>query len=226
MQVNNTEQTAFTGMYNKPVGNQELGKTEFLSLLVTQLKNQDPLQPMDNTEFVAQLAQFSNVEQLVSVNQGINMLGMQQMSMSNAQAASLIGKEVEVRSDAFSVGAADTEVSAGFSLDGDAADVKVNIRDAAGSVVRTIELGAQSEGEVSFDWDLRDDNGVAMPPGTYRIDVAAVDADGGNITWNPKVRGTVEGVTYDAGYPELVLGGVKAQMSDILGVFPATGLVP
>jgi len=213
-------------MYNQPVGSQELGKTEFLNLLVTQLKNQDPLQPMDNTEFVAQLAQFSNVEQLVSVNEGINILGMQQMSMTNAQAASLIGKDVEVRSDAFSVGATDTEVSAAFNLEGDAADVKVNIRDASGSVVRTIELGPQAEGEVGFDWDLRDDNGVKMAPGTYRIDVAAVDADGGSITWEPKVHGTVDGVTYDSGYPELVIGSVKAQMSDILGVYPAAGVVP
>lgn len=226
MQVDGTEQTAFTGMYNKPVGNQDLGKTEFLSLLVTQLKHQDPLQPMDNTAFVAQLAQFSNVEQLVAVNEGINILGMQQMSASNAQAATLIGREVEVRSDAFSVGANDTEIGAAFSLQGDASDVKVHIRDSSGNVVRTIELGARAKGEIGFNWDIRDKNGVKMPTGTYRIDVVAVDTDGGTITWEPKVKGIVDGVTYDKGYPELVLGDVKAQMSDIIGVFPATGMVP
>ena len=225
MEVSSTTQSS--GMYTpEAVGNQDLGKTEFLQLLVTQLQNQDPLQPMDNTEFVAQLAQFSNVEQLVAVNEGINILGMQQMSMTNAQAVSMIGKEVQVRSDSFSVGASDTEVNAAFTLDDDAADVKVNIRDSEGNLVRTIELGAHAEGDVEFEWDIRDDNGVKLSPGTYSIDVSATDADGGTVTWDPKVTGTVTGVSYESGYPELELGEVKAQMSDVLGVFPAPVVGP
>ena len=226
MQVNGTEQEYANGMYTKPVGNQELGKTEFLQLLVTQLKHQDPLQPMSNSEFVAQLAQFSSVEQLVAVNEGVNMLGMQQMSMSNSQAASLIGREVQLRSDKLQVKDGDTSVSAAFRLDADASEVKVNFRDSAGKLVRTMEMGSATRGEVDIAWDCRDDNGVMVPPGTFRIDVQASDADGNSVTWEAKVRGEVTGVNYDAGYPELIVGTVKADMSDILGVFPISAAVP
>jgi flagellar basal-body rod modification protein FlgD len=221
MQVNATEQAQFNGMYADPVGSQELGKEEFLQLLVTQLQNQDPLEPMSNTEFVAQLAQFSGVEQLVAVNEGLDMLGMQQMSMSNAQASSFIGSEVQFRSDQIQVNDGDTEVHAAFQLSGDATSVTVNIRNASGEVVRAMELGGRSEGETELEWDLLDDNGLAVGPGSYRIDVIAKDEEGASIQWEAKVRGVVDGVTYDAGYPELLIGDIKAQLSDVLGVYPS-----
>jgi flagellar basal-body rod modification protein FlgD len=221
MQISGAEQSQFNGMYADPVGSQDLGKEEFLQLLVTQLQNQDPMEPMSNTEFVAQLAQFSGVEQLVAVNEGLDMLGIQQMSMSNAQAASFIGSEVQIRSDQIQVKESDTEVHAAFQLSGDAASVSVNIRNAAGEIVRTMELGGRPEGETQLDWDLNDDNGVPVSPGSYRIDVVAKDEEGSSIQWEAKVNGVVDGITYDAGYPELVIGGdIKAQLSDVLGVYP------
>ncbi len=221
MQVNEAGQSGQLGMYAEPVGNQELGKDEFLKLLVTQLQNQDPMEPMSNTEFVAQLAQFSNVEQLVAVNEGINMLGVQQMSMSNAQAASLIGREVQIRSDQLQVRENDASASAAFSLSGDATSVSINIRDASGKVVRTVDLGGQPKGETELNWDLQDDSGVPVGPGTYRIDVIAEDESGASVQWEAKVRGVVDGINYDAGYPELVIGDIKSNMSDILGVYPS-----
>ena len=218
-----TSTTATSGMYTtETVGNQDLGQTEFLQLLVAQLENQDPLQPMDNTEFVAQLAQFSNVEQLVAVNEGINILGLQQLSMSNAQAASLIGTKVEVNSDSFTVNASDTEIGAAFSLDGDASEITVQIRDSDGEVVRTLELGSQAEGDVSFEWDIRDDNGIKQPTGAYSFDVTATDENGESVSWDPKVTGVVDGVSYDSGYPELVIGDIEVLMSDVLGVYPVS----
>ena len=220
MQVNEAGQSQQLGMFSQPVGSQELGKDQFLQLLVTQLQNQDPMEPMSNTEFVAQLAQFSNVEQLVAVNEGINMLGVQQMSMSNAQAASLIGREVQIRSDQLQVRENDMETSAAFSLAGDASSVTVNIRDASGQVVRTLEMGSTPEGETQISWDLQDDNGVTVPPGSYRIDVVAENEAGESVQWEAKVRGTVDGIQYDSGYPELIIGDVKSTMSDILGVYP------
>ena len=221
MQISSTEQSQLSGMYApETVGSQELGKDEFLKLLVSQLQNQDPLEPMSNTEFVAQLAQFSGVEQLVAVNEGLDMLGIQQMSMSNAQAASFIGSEVQIRSDQIQVLDSDTEVHAAFQLQGDAASVTVNIRNAAGEVVRTLELGGRAEGETKLDWDLTDDNGVPVSSGSYRIDVVAKDEEGSSVQWEAKVNGVVDGVTYDAGYPELVIGDIKAQLSDVLGVYP------
>ena len=223
MEIGTTTETQYTGgMYAEPVGSQELGKEQFLQLLVTQLQNQDPLEPMSNAEFVAQLAQFSGVEQLVAVNEGLNMLGVQQMSMSNAQAASLIGREVQIRSDQLEVKQDDTEANAAFSLSGNAASVTVNIRNSAGKVVRTMELGPQAKGETALNWNLKDDNDLTVAPGSYRIDVAAEDEIGASVPWEAKVRGIVNGIGYEAGYPELYIGQIKAAMSDVLGVYPPT----
>lgn len=175
MQVSSTEQSGSAGGLGlgAPVGNQDLGKTEFLKLLVAQMRNQDPLEPMSNSDFVAQLAQFSNVEQLVSVNEGINILGLQQMGMANAQAASFIGRECLVRSDRLEVTSSDSSLQGAFSLQADAATVEVKIRNSAGEVVRTIDLGPKETGEIDFEWDCRNDNGVTVPPGSYRMDVVA-----------------------------------------------------
>jgi flagellar basal-body rod modification protein FlgD len=202
-------------------GSDELGKNEFLQLLVAQMQYQDPLEPMSNSDFVAQLAQFSNVEQLQGVNEGINLLGVQQMGMTNAQASSFIGKEVEVKSNEFTVAESDTAAHAAFTLADDATTVTVEIRDAEGNVVRTLDLDAQSEGEVQIDWDLLDDNGNKADAGTYTIDVSAADADGNTVSWESSVRGVVTGVSYENGYPELQIGDVSVMLSDILGVYPA-----
>ncbi len=220
MQVSGTQSMQPPGMASEPTGSQELGKTEFLQLLIAQLQNQDPLEPMSNSEFVAQLAQFSSVEQLVAVNEGINLLGIQQMGMTNSEAASFVGREVEVRSDKLEVRNGDETATAGFKLADDASTVEVHIRDASGAVIRTLELGAQEQGEVSFDWDCRNDDGAMVSPGTFRIDVVAEDTDGNPVSWETRVRGKVDGVNYDSGYPELVIGSIKVSMSDIVGVYP------
>lgn len=227
MQVDAAQTSQSSGLgLGKAMGNSQLGKEEFLQLLVAQLRNQDPLEPMTNAEFVAQLAQFSSVEQLVSVNEGINILGMQQMGMSNAQAADFIGKEVAVKSDKLQVKSGTTEVSAAFNLKGDAQTVTVNIRDAQGNIVRTYDLGAKSKGDVTVDWDCRNGSNVAVPPGTYRIDVVATTETGNPVPWDSTVRGVVDGVTYDAGYPELTIGAISAAISDVVGVFDASGGTP
>jgi flagellar basal-body rod modification protein FlgD len=225
MEITGTPNTT-SSLYGKTVGKQDLGKNDFLNLLVTQLKNQDPLQPMDNTAFVAQLAQFSNVEQLVAVNEGINILGMQQLSSSNAQASSLIGKSAEVKSDSFTVYANDTEAKGALTLGGEAEKVEVQIRDASGSVVKTLSLGRQPQGEVDYTWDLRDENGVKMPPGKYRINVTATDAEGNDVSCETKIRGNITGVSYKSGYAEVMIGDVTAQLSDIVTVYPATDVGP
>lgn len=220
MQVNATQNASGLGL-GKPVGNSELGKEQFLQLLVAQLKNQDPLEPMTNAEFVAQLAQFSSVEQLVSVNEGINLLGIQQMGMSNAQSADFIGKEVLVKSDRLEVRSGDTELTAAFNIKADAESVTVNIRDAQGNIVRTYDLGANAEGDISLKWDCKDGNGVKVPPGTYSIDVVATADNGSPVSWDSTIRGLVDGVSYEAGYPELTIGSIKAPVSDVIAVFAA-----
>jgi flagellar basal-body rod modification protein FlgD len=219
--INGTGSTN-TALPSETTGSQELGKEAFLKLLISQMQHQDPLEPMKNSEFVAQLATFSNVEQLVSVNEGINMLGIQQMGMTNAQAAGFIGKKVEVKSNILQVTTPGETVHAGFNLEGDAESVEVHIRNSAGAVVRTIEMGPQPKGEVAVEWNTLNDQGTQVPPGQYKIDVVAADETGAPVTFETRIKGYVDGVTYDSGYPELVIGSVKALMSDIIGVYPST----
>jgi flagellar basal-body rod modification protein FlgD len=224
MEVNLTGESQSTGAgIGNAVGGSSLDKDAFLELLVAQLRNQNPLEPMSNTEFVAQLAQFSSVEQLTALNDGVGMLQMQQMGIANTQAASLIGQEVEVRSDTLDVASGDTSVSAGFKLSGDAATVSVNIRDASGAIVRTVDLGPNAAGTVPFTWDLKNNQGVTVPPGSYTMEVAAADEAGGSVSWEAHVRGIVSGVSYESGYPELMIdGSIKAALGDVIGVYPVS----
>lgn len=209
-----------SGITTQTVGSQELGETEFLELLIAQLENQDPLEPMDNSEFVAQLAQFSNVEQLVAVNEGIDILATQLLSANNVQATSLVGKEVEVNSDSVQVDEGDTEKSIAFTLSEGAEDVTLEIYDDDSNLVRTIELGSQVEGEVTVDWDLYDDEGIKVAPGTFTLSVEATDANGDDIDVDTTITGTVTGVLYDSGYAELEIGDITVSLSDVLGVYP------
>jgi flagellar basal-body rod modification protein FlgD len=214
------------GAIAEAVGGQNLGKTEFLELLIAQLENQDPLEPMDNSEFVAQLAQFSSVEQLVAVNDGINILATQLLSTNNVQASSLVGRTVEVSSDTVPVKEGDTEKSIGFTLHEDAEEVKVNIYDEDSNLVRTIELGSQLEGEGMITWDLYDDEGIKVPPDTYTLNVEATDADGEDIDVDTTITGTVTGVLYESGFAELQIGDITASLSDVLGIYRETETSP
>jgi flagellar basal-body rod modification protein FlgD len=210
--------TTGTSGTSNTYGSSELGEEQFLQLLVAQMQYQDPLEPMSNSEFVAQLAQFSNVEQLVGVNEGINYLYLSQQSMGNVQASSLIGKEVEVKSDELTVESTDTSKSAAFTLSDDAETVTVKFRNAEGDVVRAIDLGQQSAGEVQCEWDLLDGNGNKVSPGTYTVEVTATDIDGTAVTAETQVSGTVTGVSYESGVAELEIGDINAYLADIISV--------
>jgi flagellar basal-body rod modification protein FlgD len=160
------------------------------------------------------------------VNEGINILGMQQLSSSNAQASSLIGKSAEVKSDSFTVYGNDTVANGALTLSGDAEKVEIQIRNSEGAVVQTITKGAQSQGEVPYSWDLKDENGVKMPPGKYRVNVTAQDAEGNDVSCETRIRGNITGVSYKSGYAEVMIGDVTAQLSDIVSVYPATDVGP
>jgi flagellar basal-body rod modification protein FlgD len=200
--------------------NATLGKEEFLKLLISQMQNQDPLEPMQNSEFVAQLATFSNVEQLVSVNEGITNLGTLQMAAYDTQAANYIGKDVEVLSDSVNVTIPGEQITASFQLASNADTVIVNFRNSTGDVVRSMSMGPQAAGSVSANWNTLSDSGQQVPLGAYKIDVVASDATGSPISYQTRVRGHVDGVTYESGGPELIIGNVKALVPNIIGVYP------
>jgi flagellar basal-body rod modification protein FlgD len=174
-------------------GNSDLGKDDFLKLLVTQLKYQDPLNPMEDKEFTAQMASFSSLEQLTNISEGIDTLseGTQRQEMLNAVA--FIDKEVLAAGDTVSkIGNYVSTLS--FSIDEAAGDCYVNIFDQNNNIVETVELGALSAGDYSVTWDGKDYNGQAVSDGIYSVAMAAESTSGEPILINTQVSGKVRGV--------------------------------
>lgn len=150
----------------------ELGKNEFLELLVAQLNNQNPLEPQGNGEFIAQLAQFSQVEGIEKLNTSMGSLLSGYQSSQALQASSLVGRKVIVPTDKSVVDTSQTFRGAAV-LPGSSNNVYVNIYNNSGALVNRINLGAQPAGSVGFMWDGKDSSGNQLPPGTYKFEAQA-----------------------------------------------------
>ena len=194
-----------------------MGKEDFLKLLVAQLAHQDPMQPVDNTEFVSQLSQFSGLEQLMNANENLGMVQLQLASQANAQVSSLIGKEVEARGDVLRH---QQQGPAGlrFDLASAAKATTVTIRDANDRIVRTLEVSERMAGANTVAWDGKDAAGNMAQPGNYKIEVAAKDADGADVRASLKITGRVTGVSFSEGVPLLEVGDTTIQVADVLAV--------
>ncbi len=195
----------------------ELGKDAFLKLLTTQLQYQDPLNPMSNEEFVAQLAQFSSLEQLQTLTTGMESLYMVNMSMNNAAMTNLIGKDVVATGDAFSYSGAGEE-TLHYDAAGDTASTTLTITNADGVVVWSGDIGALEEGDGTYTWDGNDLNGAQCPEGEYTFSFEATDADGNAVTVDSRIVGTVEAMDLSTGSPLLEVDGVTIELSQILSV--------
>ncbi len=196
-----------------------LDKQAFLKLLVAQLSHQDPLKPMEGTEFVTQLAQFTSVEQQIIQSQKLDMLSTQMSGLAGNEAASLVGKRVTIQGKSEVNFDGNLATSQSFTLKGAAESVKVDIKDANGNTVRTIDMKSQAAGPVGVVWDGKSDSGAKMPAGKYTMDVHATDKSGANVDTAQQVSGTVVKVTFEKGYPEVVLdSGVTAPLSDLISV--------
>ncbi len=150
----------------------ELGKDEFLNLLVAQLNNQDPLAPQDNGAFIAQLAQFSQVEGIGKLNTSMDSMVSGYQSSQALQASSLVGRKVIIPTDKAVVDTSET-FKASLVLPAASSNVYVNVYDSAGSMVNRVNLGQQAAGNVSFMWDGKDASGNTLPPGTYKFEAQA-----------------------------------------------------
>lgn len=202
--------------------NDALSRDAFLKLLVAQLSNQDPLQPMQGTEFVTQLAQFSSVEQAVSQTTKLDTLSAQLRGIAANEAVSLIGKEVTVRGQTLTYDGS-SPATANIGLSAAAANVKVTITGPNGEVIRTINVGAAPQGPLKISWDGRDDNGKLVQPGSsYVFSVSATAANGASIDVKKDVTGVVTQVSFDKGYPVVTLdSGVTASIGDLVSATTA-----
>ena len=216
--VNNT--TTATPSLSSAFGtNKALGRDAFLKLLVAQLKNQDPLKPQDNSAFVAELAQFSNLEQAMGVNDRLDAMMLQNQGMQNSNVVAMVGSVATVRGSMVTTDASGVGVPVAFTLDRASDKTVVTITDQSGRVVRTLDLGGRNAGTNRIQWDGRSDDGIVQPAGTYSVNVRATDANDGTVIVSQETTGTLTGVSFDKGYPVLHLSnGVSVPVSDLLRV--------
>jgi flagellar basal-body rod modification protein FlgD len=189
-----------------PKSKKELGQDEFLTLLTTQLANQDPLSPADSQAFVAQLSQFASLEQLKGMTTSMQNMALSQTANTSAQMVSLIGKSIMIPTDKVDLGASGPSHEFGFELADRATSVTVSIRNESGKVVREIEMGGNDSGKHSIDWDGLDDNGLPLDSGEYSVFVEAEDVDGNAVQTQSYSWRRVQGVSFDGGSPRLQYG--------------------
>ncbi len=213
--------TATSGSTTGSTGKSVLGTDDFLKLLVTQLQNQDPLSPLSGSDFAAQLAQFSSVEQLSNISstltQSVSANQLLSQSISNALAATFIGKQVRASGETFNL-TGSGDVKLGYTLASAADTVTVNIKDKTGAVVRTLQVQGTDAGDNTFTWDGKDDHNQVLNPGTYTFDVSAKDAKGVTINASGFSFGTVSAVRYKANGTVFVVDGLEIPLSDILEI--------
>jgi flagellar basal-body rod modification protein FlgD len=197
--------------------NDVLGKDQFMTLLVAQLQNQDPLNPMDSTGFTAQLAQFSSLEQLQNINSNLGDLGIAQSSLSHAQAVSFIGKAVISSGSELEV-TNGSPVGIHFNLKDDAVAVKVGIYDSAGNFVAAIDKAQMAAGEQTVDWDGVNQSGSKVPDGKYRFEVLAVDTAKQAVGVDTYINGKVTGVNYKNGSVYLMANQIEIPLSSVISV--------
>jgi flagellar basal-body rod modification protein FlgD len=146
--------------------NKELGQEDFMHLMITQLKNQDPFKPMESGEFLGQLAQFGTVSGLAGLQESFDSLASSLVSNQALQASSLVGRSALAEASSLGI-AAGERVTGAVDLTAASSDVTVTIRDATGEPVRVLELGAQPVGLTPFAWDGLTDDGDRTPAGRY-----------------------------------------------------------
>lgn len=170
-----------------------LGKEDFLQLLVAQLQHQDPLNPSDPTEFTAQLAQFSSLEQLFNVNETLEKVNTSNAELERLTSLSMLGREIVSEASNFRL-EKDGTVKLGYQLENSVASVQVHIQDSLNRTVATINANQTNPGEHWLAWNGSDANGQVAPPGDYKLVVSALDGKENPMDVLPLVSGVVTGI--------------------------------
>lgn len=213
--------TTLTGVSTAPTvattttGTTNLGQDTFLRLLTTQLQNQDPTNPVSNEEFVAQLATFSQLEELQGISDGLDSLYLVNTSMNNAAMTNLLGQTVVARSDTFHYDGEGTQ-TVHFDAAGAATDATLTVTDADGTVVWSGDIGALADGEGSYEWSGEDLDGQPLPEGDYSFTIAATDADGDSVEVTGLIVGPVDQMSFEDGSASPTVDGVPIELADIV----------
>ena len=187
----------------------------FLTLLTTQLKNQDPTSPMDSNQFTQQLVEYSQVEQQINTNTNLQSLISQGTSNASAMTVSYLGKNVSVTNGNASLSNGTANWT--YNLGSAAASTTLTVTNSGGTVVYT-GPGQVSAGNNTFTWNGQDNNGNQLNDGTYKLAVTATDSSGNAITTSVASAGTVSQIDMTSGTPKLVVGNMEISPGDIAAV--------
>ena len=184
----------------------------FLKLLTEQLKNQDPLEPMEAEKFTEQLVQFSGVEQQIKTNDNLETSNALAFANQQGNMVGYIGKTVDVSGNRAQL--SDNKAIWGYELDAEAAEVSVAVTDATGKVVFT-GSGPTEQGLNTVNWDGKDNAGNQMPDGLYQLSAAAKDAEGDPLELRMRMTGQVEAVEIVDGVARLIVQGAPVNLNDV-----------
>lgn len=191
-------------------------KNMFLNLLIKQLQYQDPMNPVENTEFASQLAQFSQLEAMTDMSSNILEMTQYQNSMNSMQAASFIGKQVSASGNTIAYSGGESSID--FNLEGNTSNVTVTIYNSQGTIVRTMNMKDVLEGDATCTWDGKDNGGDAVNPGTYYFSLNATDYSGAAVNSTTYANGTVTGIKFVNGTIYLQVGDKQITLSQITSI--------
>ncbi|MFS2109342.1 flagellar hook assembly protein FlgD [Sphingomonas sp. Sphisp140] len=195
------------------LGKTDMGVSDFLALMTAQLKNQDPFQPVDNSQMVAQMAQFSSLSGITEMSSTLKTIAGQLGSTSLNDAIGYVGKTVLVQGTT-AYPRTTGGLAGAVALEKDATNVTVSIKDANGNAVKTIEMGKETKGAVAWDWDGKTDGGEDAGAGPFTVSVTATDGTG-NVKAYPLVWAPVTAVSMGSdGKPVLTLPGIGNVSTD------------
>lgn len=199
----------------RTTGSQNLDKDAFMKLMLTQMKHQDPTNPMQAHEMASQLAAFTSVEQLQNLNTTMDGLKKAQAPMQQFEALNFIGKSVAGDSALTTRVKGDTSHSFQFKLLKDAEDVNLKIKNSQGEIVRELSLKQKKSGANSIEWNGQNEKGIEQPPGDYTMSVEATDKMGQRVGVETQFDGLITGVNYTSEGPLLIVGQRTVKLSDV-----------
>jgi flagellar basal-body rod modification protein FlgD len=193
-----------------------VGKDDFLKLLMAQLKYQDPLSPVESTEFTSQLAQFNSLEQLMQANEALTEIKSSLSLQGKDNPLDYVGRKVKAAGNAITL--KDHAAEAGAYLLDEDAQVSISVFNDQGREVRRIDAGWQSKGEYGISWDGKDSAGKDLADGAYTFEVRAKNARGASVFPKGYISGEVTGVKYQNGEPVLMVGNRSVKQEGIIEV--------
>ncbi|MEN0061763.1 MAG: flagellar hook capping FlgD N-terminal domain-containing protein [Myxococcota bacterium] len=199
----------------EPSTDNALGQDAFLKLLTEQLQRQDPLDPMKNEEFVAQLAQFSSLEQLFALQSTMESVYFGVASMNNATMASLLGTDVVASGNGVRLGA-EGDATLHFDAANNFSQATVTIADETGRVVQTLDIGARDAGEFTLAWDGTGIDGSRALEGNYTFSISANNVEGESVAVSTLVVGTIDEMDYSTSQPMPSIQGVAVPLENIV----------